>query len=366
MRLEGLKMKTIKPAANEANSTTATSAELRHQLKTELTRANCFAPAPLQHSLHMVIVLTAYATGYTLLMTEPGLATRLVTLALLAFVSVQAGYIAHEAGHGAITRKRWLTVAIGQVFNTFLTALCYSHFQKIHLCHHRHCNDQDRDIDMQSAFFSLYPEAKLKNRSPLGRFITRYQAWLIWPLVTFQGLSLKIDSLITLYRNPRQTRIDQVMLCLHLLLWFGPTTYLLGFNDALLNYLLLTWFIGPFLGSVFLVNHIGTHEVRAGDDCCSFLQRLTTTRNLGDSRFADIYFGGINNHIEHHLFPTIPSPRLRQARPIVEAFCARQGLVYRKSSWRHAVYEVFVYLGDIARQPVPGSSERRAKPGLQS
>jgi hypothetical protein len=48
--------------------------------------------------------------------------------------------------------------------------------------------------------------------------------------VSFQGLSLKIDSLTTLYHNPRGTRIDQILLLLHLLLWFGPAAYLLGFS----------------------------------------------------------------------------------------------------------------------------------------
>jgi fatty acid desaturase len=358
-------MKTLTQASNRAKSNATTSAEFRRQLKAELTTAGCFAPAPLQQTVHMITIVLVYGAGYALLLTGPDIAARIALLLLLAFISVQAGYIAHEAGHGAITRKRWLAVAIGQFFNTLLTALCYSHFQKIHVCHHRHCNDQDRDIDMQSALFSLYPEASSKKTSALGRFITRHQAWLIWPLVSFQGLSLKIDSLKTLYHNPRETRIDQILLLLHLLLWFGPTVYLLGFGDALLNYLLLTWFIGPYLGSVFLVNHIGTHEVRAGDGVCGFMQQLLTTRNLGDSRRADVFFGGLNNHIEHHLFPSIASARLRQARPIVEAFCARHGLDYCKTTWRHAAYDVFAYLRQIARQPQPPISAFGNESGLK-
>jgi hypothetical protein len=75
-----------------------------------------------------------------------------------------------------------------------------------------HCNERDRDIDMQSDIFSLYPEANLKNTSRIERFISRYQAYLIWPLVSLQGFSLKVDSIQTLRRNPRNTRVDQVVL----------------------------------------------------------------------------------------------------------------------------------------------------------
>jgi fatty acid desaturase len=322
------------------------------QLRNELKTAGCFKAATVQQILHMFVVVTLYAGAYLVLLTQPGIGARLASLVLLAFISVQAGFIAHEAGHRAITRKRWLTNIIGQFFNTFLTALCYAHFQKIHLCHHSHCNERERDIDMQSDLFSLYPEAKLMNTSRIGRFITRYQAYLIWPLVSLQGFSLKVDSIQTLRRNPRNTRVDQVVLGLHFLLWFGLPVYVLGWADATINYALMTWFIGPYLGAVFLVNHIGTHVVNPGERMPGFIQKLITTRNLGDSRSEDLFFGGMNNHIEHHLFPSIPSVRLRKARLIIKAFCMQHGLGYREMSWRNAAGEVFTYLNRIGRMAV--------------
>lgn len=324
---------------------------LERELRQALKAANCFASTGWHHCMHILAVVILFGSSYTLLLTQPHPLLRFAALLMLAFCSVQAGYIAHEAGHGAITRKRWLKNSIGQFFNTFLTALSYAHFQKIHTCHHTHCNNQDLDIDMQSAFFSLYPDAKQSNNSLLGRFITRHQAYLIWPLVSLQGFSLKIDSLKTLWRNPQETRVDQLVLILHFLLWFGLPVHLLGLGDATLNYFLLTWFIGPYLGSVFLVNHIGTEVTHSGDKTPRFQQRLITTRNLGESRAADLFFGGMNHHIEHHLFPSIPAARLRRARPIVEAFCNQHGLSYRKTRWRDALVEVFHYLNQIAHQP---------------
>jgi fatty acid desaturase len=319
------------------------------QLRNELKSAGCFSPAPIQQILHMVVVITLYAAAYITLLMQPGLGIRIASLVLLAFVSVQAGYIAHEAGHKAITRQRWLAIAIGQFFNTFLTALCYSHFQKIHVCHHSHCNESDHDIDMQSDIFSLYAESTLKKKSRFGRFITRYQGYLIWPIITLQGLSLKIDSIQTLRSNPSRTRIDQVVLGLHFLLWFGLPLYVLGWADATINYLLMTWFIGPYLGAVFLVNHIGAHVVQSGEKLPGFIQKLITTRNLGKSRIEDFVFGGLNNHIEHHLFPSIPTARLRKARLIVKVFCIQHGLRYQEMSWLKAAGEVFTYLNRVGR-----------------
>jgi fatty acid desaturase len=70
------------------------------------------------------------------------------------------------------------------------------------------------------------------------------------------------------------------------------------------------------------------------------VQQLSTTRNLGSSRANDFVFGGLNHHIEHHLFPSVPTVRLRVARPITREFCRRHGLVYREMSWLLAAREV--------------------------
>lgn len=335
-----------------AQLTNAQLQALGIELKQKLIESGCFAKAPLAHVGHMLIVILLYAGAYTVLLFEPDTLLRLLSLFLLAFSSVQAGFIAHEAGHRAITRNRWMEIAIGQFFNTFLTALCYSHFQKIHLCHHAHTNERDEDIDLQSAIFSLYPESKQAKNNRLGRFVTRNQSWLIWPLVTLQGFSLKIDSLMTLRQNPHKTRIDQIVLLLHLLLWFAIPVYVLGVGDAVSNYLLMTWFIGPYLGVIFLVNHIGTQVIEPGEKLPRIMQQLTTTRNLGDSVINDLLFGGLNNHIEHHIFPTMPSIHLRRARKIVREFCRQYNLIYREMSWHRAVGEVYSYLNKVSREPV--------------
>jgi len=323
---------------------------LGKELKQKLREAGCFKPARAQQVLHMILVLLAYSGGYALLLTDPPVWVELATLFFMAVVSVQAGFIAHEAGHGAITRNVKLARFIGRFYNTFLTALTYSHFQYIHTRHHAYCNDREKDPDIRSGIFSLYPEAVAEKQNAVGRFISRHQRYLIWPLVSLQGFSLKVDSINTLRRFPERTRVDQGMLVLHLVLWLGIPTYVLGLPTALANYILMTWFIGPYLGSVFLVNHIGTHVVEPDEAMPMFLQRLITTRNLGSSRMANLYFGGLNHHVEHHLFPTIPSARLAKARKITRDFCHEHDLPYRETSWFKAVVETVQYLGEIGEQ----------------
>jgi fatty acid desaturase len=305
----------------------------------ELASAGCFRRAPVRTAIYGAFVLGSYAAAYAVLLGGPGLAARVLAIVMLAFASVHAGFIAHEAGHGAITRNRRLAAVIGQVFNTLLTALSYAHFSDIHRKHHPHCNDRARDPDMQSEFFSLYPDSA-REKSGFGRLISRHQAVLIWILVWLQGFTLKIDSVRHLRRNPAGTRVDQVVMALHFALWFVPPVAMLGFGDALLNYALMTLLIGPYLGTIFLVNHIGTRVVEPDEALPFFVQEISVTRNLGSTRLHDFVFGGLNNHIEHHLFPAMPTARLRAARVITRDFCRRHDIPYQEMSWFEAARAV--------------------------
>lgn len=315
------------------------SNQLHRELIAELSDAGCFRPAPLRSAAYGAFILAGYAAAYFALLADPGAAVRAAAIVALAFFSVQAGFLAHEAVHGALRRSRFVTGLVGQIFNTLLTALCYSYFCHIHRRHHPHCNDRLRDPDMQSGFFSMYAQSAREKRG-LGALVSRHQSVLIWILVWLQGFTLKIDSLQFLRRNPRATRADQVMVALHFALWFVPPVMALGFATAAANYALMTLLIGPYLGTIFLVNHIGTKVIEPDESISFFEQELTVTRNLGASRLDDFLFGGLNNHIEHHLFPSMPTAGLRRARGITREFCRRHGLVYREMSWLAAAREV--------------------------
>jgi hypothetical protein len=72
----------------------------------------------------------------------------------------------------------------------------------------------------------------------------------------------------------------------------------LGIPAALLNYALMTLLIGPYLGTIFLVNHIGTRVVEPGESLSFFEQELAVTRNVGTSQLEDFLFGaGVTSSI---------------------------------------------------------------------
>jgi fatty acid desaturase len=322
-----------------ANQRSTRGEHLHRLLIAELSVAGCFRPATLRCAAYGAFILACYAAGYATLLSDPGPGLRSLAITLLAFISVQAGFVAHEAGHGAITRDRGLATFLGHVFHTLLTGFSSSYFRHIHGLHHPHCNDRGRDPDMQSDFVAMYRESAF-SKTGLGRLISRHQGFLIWILIGLQGFTLKLDGLSFVRRNPRSTRADQLFLLAHFALWFVPPVLLLGLQDAWVNYSAMTVLIGFYVGSIFVVNHLGTRVIESDESISFFMQELSVTRNLGTSRLHDFVFGGLNNHIEHHLFPSMPTAHLRQARRITREFCRRHGLAYREMSWLEAAREV--------------------------
>jgi fatty acid desaturase len=322
-----------------ANQRSTRGEHLHRLLIAELSAAGCFRPAALRCAAYGAFILGCYAGGYATLLSEPGPGLRALAIAILAFISVQAGFVAHEAGHGAITRDRGLATLLGHVFHTLLTGFSSSYFRHIHGLHHPHCNDRGRDPDMQSDFVAMYRQSALC-KTGLGRLISRHQGLLIWILIGLQGFTLKIDGLAFVRRNPRSTRSDQIFLLAHFVLWFVPPVLFLGLQDAWVNYSAMTVLVGFYVGSIFVVNHLGTRVIEPDESLSFFMQELSVTRNLGTSRLQDFVFGGLNNHIEHHLFPSMPTARLRAARRITREFCRRHRLAYREMSWLEAAREV--------------------------
>jgi len=61
-------------------------------------------------------------------------------------------------------------------------------------------------------------------------------------------------------------------------------------------------------------------------------QILSCANATGNSWFH-ILTGHLSLHIEHHLFPEMPSSRLQEIAPKVEAVCKKYGIPYNKGSF---------------------------------
>jgi fatty acid desaturase len=67
-------------------------------------------------------------------------------------------------------------------------------------------------------------------------------------------------------------------------------------------------------------------------DADPLLRQVLASRNVRGGRLVDAALGGLNLQIEHHLFPSMPRPNLRRAKPLVERHCRARGVSYAEST----------------------------------
>ncbi|MBM0226178.1 acyl-CoA desaturase [Micromonospora sp. ATA51] len=262
--------------------------------------------------------------------------------AALAVVFAQAGFIGHDAGHRQILRSRRANDLVGLAHGNLLIGVSYGWWVDKHNRHHAHPNTEGRDPDIVVRPLSFTPGQARKRRG-LGALVVRYQAYLFFPLLLLEGLHLHANSIRAVVDPGRIKRrpAEAALLALHATGYLGAVVLVLSPMQAVAFILVNQGLLGLYLGSAFAPNHKGM-PILAGDERLDYLRRqVLTSRNVRGGWFIDTLLGGLNYQIEHHLFPSMPRPNLRRARPLVRRFCAEHGITYHETtlmrSWAQAL-----------------------------
>lgn len=320
----------VPPETTKANGARQ-GGRLRDELRARLQRAGCFKPAPCAYGIQVALIAGAMVAGYAALLSATGPWERVGLTMLVAFASVQAGFVAHDAGDGAITQNRLAARILRHSLMSFSSALSSSYFNYLHGVHHLVLARGGRGFGAQGYMVNPYEIGWFK------RIVSANGVLFLAATVCLRGVTFKLESLRYMAANPARTRPDAFFVAAHYTVWLLVPAYALGPGDAALNYALIALFSGLYGGTILVLNHEGMAAAH-GLNSVSMLERVTrTTRNLGASRLAGFLFGGINSHIEHHLFPRIPAARLRKARAITKAFCREHGISYEETGFLAAL-----------------------------
>jgi|SRR6185312_3466532 len=306
-------------------------------LRRELQAAGLFAPDVRGYALHMAWVVPAYAAGWWLLLQADGPLARLLLIGAEAFVMMQAAALGHDAGHHAVSRRARINLWIGRLFMSLGSGSSQASWEEMHSGHHRHANSP-RDPNLKARLF-CFTEADARKARGLQGWCTRHQPWLFWPLITLMGVSFRINSLRHMLKDPRSTRLEQLLVLSHHILWLVVPSLCIGVTAALADYLLLLWACGAYLAAIFVSNHLG-HPAAHGDGGSFMARQAGNARNLKDGWLMRRFFVGLNSHIEHHLFPRIPFTRLHRARASTRRYCEELGIVYHEVGMAAAIAEL--------------------------
>jgi len=281
---------------------------------------------------------------------------QLATAVVLAVVFAQLALVAHDLAHRQVFRTKRPSQLAGYVAGNLGIGMSYGWWMDKHTRHHNNPNHDDLDPDVAPEVLIWAAKSALGRRGLLG-FVTRHQAAMFFPLLTLLGLDLKVASVTAIRRGVVKHRaLESALLAVHFVAYIGALLLVLSPLQALAFALVHQAVFGVYLGMTFAPNHKGMPHPTGDED---FLRRqVITSRNVRGGRLIDVALGGLNYQIEHHLFPGMPSPNLRKAQPIVEAYCAEVGVPYEQTGLVESYRQALRYLHEVGE---PARVERAAR-----
>ena len=217
----------------------------------------------------------------------------------IATLCVMLSYLpSHEAQHNIIAGRgkplRWLNELVGHV-STIPLVYPYRVLRATHMEHHQHCNDpeKDCDIDVHAKSTADFFLQQLKNRQPTSKRSGAYARCLErtgQSALLFDAVIMQAAFYIILFS----------------MAWTGH-----AIEAALL------WWIPQIIGGTYLEYYLAWAPHHPGDE----EGRYRDTRAF-KSRFGNIVSMGMQYHIVHHLYPRIPlsltPAAYRELKPVLQ------------------------------------------------
>ncbi len=272
---------------------------------------------------------------------------QLIIAGLVGCVLTQFGFLGHDAAHRQIFKSPAWNEWTARLVSGGVLGLSYGWWRGKHNSHHAAPNQVGRDPDIASGLLAFTSDLA-DRRTGAADWFTKRQGWLLFPLLTLEGLSLHAGAVRHMLSSRDRHRALEVTLVvvrlgglialLVLLLPLGKAAAFLGVQVAVFGFL---------LGGSFIPNHTGMPIVPRGARIDFLNRQVLMSRNIRGNVVVDLAMGGLNYQIEHHLFPSMPRPHLKLVRPVVRKYCADRHVEYTEVGFFASYVVVVDYLNNV-------------------
>ena len=244
---------------------------------------------------------------------------QLMMAGVLGVVLSQLGFLGHEAAHRQMFRSPHWNEWVARVLSTLMVGLSYGWWMNKHNRHHANPNKMTNDPDVNNTCVALTPESvgadKLGATGPGPGLLLPAAAPARGdePARRFGPLPFPVPGPSS---GPSRSRSwCRIVGCPVFLFCFFPS----GLAAAFLGVQFAVF--GFLLGAAFAPNHIAMPIVPADSQLDFVRRQVLMSRNISGGPMVRFFMGGLENQVEHHLFPMMARPNLKRAQQIVREHC---------------------------------------------
>jgi len=330
------------------------------ELRAELRAAGVFEHAEARSWLKLVVLGLALTVCLGAI-ARYGLLAALVCVPIAGVLSTAIAMMGHEGSHRAFSGSALRNQLMVYLTFPMFAGLGLLYWRNKHdRLHHGHPNVEGVDPDIKPFPFVSSRGDHERCGTAMRWFQRNLQRTAFWPMSTLMALGMRRSSIIYIARFPKEHGftaawfIEIACLTAHYVGWLLIPSLIWGPLVGIALYAGVWGFVGVFLALVFAPAHMGLPIVDGQHK--DWVHQLETTRNLILPRPIAFFFIGLDNQVEHHLFPKIPHQRLPRAVEITQAWCARHGLPYARVPYLTALQDSAQFISDAwqreARLPI--------------
>ncbi|MBL0105168.1 MAG: acyl-CoA desaturase [Bacteroidetes bacterium] len=309
-------------------------------------------------------VTSFIATYIMLVFFTPSAPFAILLSIMLGLFSAGIGFnVMHDGGHGSYSSSKTMNRIAALTLN-LLGGSSFMWNIKHNMLHHTWTNIEGHDDDIAAEpFLRLAPSQK-------KRFYHRFQHiyfFLIYGMTYV--LWIYILDIGKYFRKTIASKENiHLDLKTHIGFWLTKIIYLgifavipiirLGWVDFFIGYGIFVVTTGIVISIIFQLAHTVEDTSFVDPIATPVLEndwavhQILTTSNFGSrSKLLSFLTGGLNQQVEHHLFPKISHVHYPELSPIVKATCADHGLVYlEQPTFFAAVVSHIKYLYRMGRE----------------
>ncbi len=270
--------------------------------------------------------------------------------------------VMHDGGHGSYSPKKVVNKVAALSLN-FLGGSSFLWNIKHNMIHHTFTNIDGHDDDiLNEPFLRL---CKSQKRKFYHRF--QYIYWVFVYGLMYFGWVFILDIMKYFRRSIAAKNNIHFNFKTHVGFWLTKAFYIFMFivlplqfvhwYAFLIGFGIWVYTTGLVTSIVFQLAHAVEEtnfiDAKTGDlENDWAVHQVLTTANFGSrSKLLSFFTGGLNQQVEHHLFPRISHIHYPKLSPIVKATCQSHGLVYlEQPTFFHAFVSHVKYLYRLGRK----------------